>query len=381
MGALAFNPNRLKAARIYRGLTITDLAAEIDVTKQMVSQYENGKSVPGIDTLFKIITVLKFPRDFFYKGNFNAAVENTFFRASSTATKKSLKMQEVHSLLITEIYDVLEEYVDFPKLNLPQKISDNPEEAAIQLREFWGLGMEPIDNIIYELEQNGVIVTSYESNQFKIDAYCQHQLINGLDRFVVVLTNDKQSFARRQFNAAHELGHICLHKENLVVDELSTEEFAQMENEANEFAAAFLLPKNAFLSDLHYPNKLEYYIELKKKWKVSIQMMIIRARNLDAINYNQYQYLMRKVSALGWKQKEPLDEVFVMRKPQAFNSALELIIYNDVLQSSQFINYLSIDKEDIEKAIDIDSNILSYARNIEDNLVTLSNTRRDLMSK
>ena len=61
-----------------------------------------------------------------------------------------------------------------------------------------------------------------------------------------------------------------------------------MEEEANNFAAAFLLPKESFLADvMQYPNKLEFYVELKRKWKVSISAMIIRAFKLNAITHNQ----------------------------------------------------------------------------------------------
>ncbi|WP_205628910.1 helix-turn-helix domain-containing protein, partial [Acinetobacter baumannii] len=42
-----FNPNRLKFARLYEGMTTSELANHIGVSKQMISQYENGKSAPS----------------------------------------------------------------------------------------------------------------------------------------------------------------------------------------------------------------------------------------------------------------------------------------------------------------------------------------------
>ncbi|MFL0361429.1 helix-turn-helix domain-containing protein [Pseudobacillus sp. 179-B 2D1 NHS] len=372
MAANAFNPSRLKNARLYRGMTITELAEKVSVTKQMISQYENGKSRPSMDTMFKIMSTLKFPKDFFYKEDFNSKIENTFFRANTTASKKVLKIQEIHSMLVSEVYDYLAKFVDFPPLNIPRNLSSDPEVAAYELREYWKLSIDPIKNIIYTLEQNGIIVASFKSEQLKVDAYCQHQILNDNDRFIMVLTNDKNSFARRQFNAAHELGHICLHKENLIVDELSPEEFSTMEKEANQFAAAFLLPKESFLADLHFPIDLDYYVELKKKWKVSISMMVVRAYNLGVINYNQYQNLNRKISSRGWRQKEPLDNIFLMKKPQAINKALELVIYNDVISGPQLVNELGYTKSDLEKILDLDSDVLSYSNYREENLVSLS---------
>ncbi|GJM78297.1 hypothetical protein HMSSN139_07930 [Paenibacillus sp. HMSSN-139] len=48
---------------------------------------------------------------------------------------------------------------------------------------------------------------------------------------------------------------------------------------------------------------------------MSISAMIVRAYQLKAINYNQYQYLMRQVSKKGWRTKEPLDDVIQVSKP------------------------------------------------------------------
>ena len=39
----AFNGERLKAARIYRGLTVAELAEKLGLQRQTVSMYENNK--------------------------------------------------------------------------------------------------------------------------------------------------------------------------------------------------------------------------------------------------------------------------------------------------------------------------------------------------
>lgn len=49
------------------------------------------------------------------------------------------------------------------------------------------------------------------------------------------------------------------------IKELSNEEFLKIEVEANQFAASFLLPKNAFFEDLVNPTNLDAYLQLKKK--------------------------------------------------------------------------------------------------------------------
>ena len=125
----------------------------------------------------------------------------------------------------------------------------------------------------------------------------------------MILGTDKHSFYRRQFNCAHELGHIILHERYDDLNEVDRDEYRRREDEANAFAAAFLLPARAFGRDVSvYPNKLSHYIQLKKKWNVSIMAMIMRAHSLGYLSPNQYSYLMRQMSMNGYRQKEPLDD-------------------------------------------------------------------------
>ncbi|MDP5274010.1 ImmA/IrrE family metallo-endopeptidase [Chengkuizengella axinellae] len=209
-------------------------------------------------------------------------------------------------------------------------ISDNMindiESLTMYLREYWDLGNEPISNMVYVLEKNGFIVTSLPTNTKKVDACSNLQVVKSEEKCIVVLGNDKRTAVRRQFDCAHELGHLIMHKWALDMETISREEYKIIEKQADQFASSFLLPKEAFLNDLIKPNKIEYYIELKKKWKVSIQAMIIRAYHLDAISYNQYQYLMRQIGFHKWRTKEPLDDEIPIPEPTALNKAVNLII-------------------------------------------------------
>ena len=45
-----------------------------------------------------------------------------------------------------------------------------------------------------------------------------------------------------------------------------------------------------------YPTAIDYYRELKKKWKVSMQAMMYRSRQMGIITANQFQYMMRQIS-------------------------------------------------------------------------------------
>lgn len=367
-----FNGERLKAARIYRGKTSAELADDIGVTKQSVSLYENGKAKPSLENLFKLISALGFPREYFYEEDKKEIKTGaTFFRALLTTNKKDRLSQEQKTKVLSQIYHVLNQYVDFPKLNiplLPLQASDI-EQIAQEVRGYWDLGMEPINNMVHLLEKNGFIVSAFQTDGNTIDAFSQGQETNNNDFIFVVLGSNKNSAARRQFDAAHELGHIILHDWFLDLELLTREEFRQMENEANQFAAAFLLPKDAFIRDLIYPNKLEFYIELKKKWKVSISAMIVRAYQLKVINYNQYQYLMRQISKNGWRTKEPLDNILQVAKPTVLRKAIELLLSNGVLSGDMLMqqlsnNNISLLKREVEMLLGLDEGILNDSKSL-----------------
>lgn len=339
-----FNGVRLKAARKYRGMTIKDLAESVGISKQAISQFENMQNYPQFETLMKIVDVLKFPREYFcQRDQVNIELGNTYFRSLSKMTKKEENMQKEKVKLIGKIFNFLDEYIEFPKLNLPEfHIEMTIEEIAMELRKYWGLGEEPVTDMVYLLEKNGIIVTAMNTNTKNIDGFSQQQNINSEKRFIVVLGNDKNSAVRRQFSAAHELGHIILHDGFLDMDDITTEEYRNMENEAHSFAAAFLLPKSAFIKDVSaYPTDLNYYKQLKKKWRTSISAMVVRANHLGVISNGSYQSINKRISKLGWRKQEPLDNTLIISQPTVLRRAIDILLDNDILDEDGIIKELS----------------------------------------
>lgn len=379
-----FNGERLKLARIYRNMTASELADKIGVSRQAVLQYEKNESKPKLETEFTIITTLHFPRDFFYMDNLNSVpVENTFFRALSTTKKIDLQTQEEKTKFIVYIYEFLNNYFNYPQLDLPEinidmdlDNKDNIEDIATTVRNYWGLGMQPIENMVNLLENKGIIVSTLNINNKKIDAFTQVHEINNKEKFCVVLSNDKQSVARRNFDAAHELGHIILHRNIEKLEELTLEEQRKLEEQANSFAAAFLLPKNVFFNDLKDPINLEYYKELKKKWKVSIAAMVMRARELGRINNSQYIKLVKTMNYRKWRVREPLDNQWKLQETILFKKSIDMLKNSNILSSSQIVYEIGkygipMYSEDIEELLDLEEGSLSEERKLKNNNIIL----------
>lgn len=376
-----FNGSRLREGRIYRGLTITDLADELGVSKQMISKYENDKAIPTLDSLMLITNVLKFPKEYFYETSVEVKTGSTYFRSLLTTGKKEREMQYDRVKYLTIIRALLEEYVDFPELDVPdfsEQDFGSVEEVAEKLREYWSLGDKPIKDIIYLLETKGFVISSLILGKKTIDAFGSQHTIEGKQYYSIVLGNDKKSFYRRQFDVAHELGHKVLHDPYLNIDDLSKEEFKQIEQEANDFAAAFLLPRESFLRDVSiHPNDLMYYKLLKKKWCVSIGAMVMRAYKLGAINEGTYQYMQRSISHKGWRTKEPLDDVKDLREPVSMKQAIELLIENDYISGDAFMQKLSkhyglsLLREEVEELLGLEEGYLKTEVSYTGNIVSL----------
>ncbi|OCZ49931.1 XRE family transcriptional regulator [Dehalobacter sp. TeCB1] len=361
-----FNGNRLKNARLYRGLTVEELAEKIEVSKQTVSQYENDKIAPTFEKILSLSGELQFPYEYFIQpDSFKVKSGSTYFRSLLKTNKKYRIEQSVKMEHLAVIYSFLKDYIEFPELNLPKNEKyASPTEAGQILREFWGLEEEPISDMIRVLEENGIIATMFRTSTDDIDAFSQLIEVDGRDIFLVALSKNKDTAVRTHFDVAHELGHIMLHEWSEDVESLTREQFKEREKEANEFAAAFLLPETPFRRDVSvYSNNLEYYIQLKKKWKVSIAAMLYRSCDLGLITQNQYQYMIRIMQKKNWRKNEPFDNILKTAKPSLLSDAIEVLLVNNVFTPSEFMKELSkeglaMNGSEVEMLLDLPEDIL-----------------------
>lgn len=320
-----FNRERLKEALQFREKTMTTLAEETGIRKQSLSLYANGGNIPPYENVQKIADILKFPVDFFMTKDLCVTMTgNIYFRSQASATKRLRRAQKIKLEYVAKMYGVLLNYINFPRTNFPEDIEINLpqdsfeadsetafieiEKLAAQVRAYWKLGDGPIENLQYVLESNGIIVTGFRDVNSAIDAFSQQIRVNEKMVYIIALATGMKPIERLRFDMAHELGHILMHSWGEDNEYIGRDEFNAREKQANMFAGAFLLPKDSFVRTVAaYPTNVDYYRFLKDKWKVSMQAMMYRARQLNVISANQFQYMMRIVSRKGWRTKEPGD--------------------------------------------------------------------------
>lgn len=105
-----------------------------------------------------------------------------------------------------------------------------------------------------------------------------------------IFINGDEPLNRRRFTCAHELGHAVLHHQDVVDKKIAFRidgESNDMEIEANNFAAALLMPEqylrevySAFSRDMPITMRIE---ELAKYFQVSTQAMFYRLQNIGLI--------------------------------------------------------------------------------------------------
>lgn len=367
--SLAFNGERLREARRFRQLSITQLAKQINVTKQMISKYEHNDAQPTIHNFQHIVSVLQFPLSYFQQNdNFSYNELGVFYRSRLSSTQSEKTPSAFLRKYLAIIANFLEDYVNFPELR-ELEFSVNPVVAAKQLREYWKLGNEPINNMVSLLESKGFLLANISSFSNKVDAFSIQNEVNGKKYYCILISQDNNSFYRQQFSLAHELGHWVLHSKNIDPLELDSQEYRDIEQEANDFASNFLLPEISFTEDIKKQDQnIDFYINLKKKWHVSAASMIFRSRNLNLISSKDYIRFQKRISARGWRKNEPFDEFHSIPQPQLMKQAFNLLFNANIISDQSLSSLLENNRN-----ISLPSDIIAQLMGITEEQVNRSN--------
>ena len=365
-----FNGKRLKTARIYRGKTIEQLAQETKINKKDILAFEEEKYKPIIENEMKLANYLKFPREYFFQNdNIKVVVESTHIRPESPIPRVEEISYKEKLIMTHKLMSFIEGYIKFPKMNLPNNLNRNDDIEALvsKLREHWNLKNGPIGNMVTLLEINGIVIANINIDKKGAMSFTQKQSVDKVSRYLISLGNDKKSATIRNFDLAYELAYIVANEANIQLKKFSKD----------EFACAFLLPRNEFLNDLDNVEELDDYINLKKKWIVPISAMILRAYDLGKINYKKYMYLMKEMDKKGWLKKEPLDENIKATSPVLLKKSVDMLMDNSIMNSKTLVDNLSncglsIYPEEIELLLGLKEGKLANKSNNKNNITNVN---------
>jgi Zn-dependent peptidase ImmA (M78 family)/DNA-binding XRE family transcriptional regulator len=332
-----FEPSRLIVARRRRGLTQNEIAEQLGLSKQLISFFESGQREPTDAHVQQLAFLLRFPVGFFSGHQLELTTkEIPSFRSLRSMTSRVRDTALSASDIATQIISPDLHYrFSFPKIDVPDLSAhaNRPEEAADILRALWRLGAGPISNMVHLLESKGVEVYWLRDQSGMMDGlslWRDHQPYVWLDV-------EKDAGDRARFSAAHELGHLVLHRDITVSDNRECEE------QANFFASAFLMPADQFSIECPKRPELPLLFALKKRWGTSVQAQIMRGRDLGIFSDWQARYAFQEISAKGMRTNEkgkglpdiPREESHLHRKifeslakkgltPQKYASTLQI---------------------------------------------------------
>jgi Zn-dependent peptidase ImmA (M78 family)/DNA-binding XRE family transcriptional regulator len=316
---------RIKQARKAKNMSLRNLAEKAEISAMAISKYERGLDTPSSGVLLRLAQALGVSIEFLFRPQ-TIAVQ---LRAYRKHTALGVKEQEAIQMRIQEW---LERYLEvesfFPdegqEVRLPAYSIHSIEQAenvALELRKNWNLGLDPIENLTQVLEDRGIkvgLVSGFEH----FDA-CTFMA----DGIPVIVSKAELPGDRQRFNLGHELGHLIL----------DVEEGLDPEAVCHRFVGAFLVPAQVVRFELGSRRTAldmnELYL-LKRKYGLSMQAWIFRAKDLGIISENAAARLFKRFRANGWHRHEP-GEALASERPSRMEHLIYRALAEDLISRSR----------------------------------------------
>ena len=300
---------RIRVSRRACGLSLRDLESRIGnrVTAQAISKYERDESIPRSGVLIALADALDVPIDYLVSDS-DIRLEAVDFRKKRLTSRRVEAQVEAKVLHLLERYLAVEEILGLPTVacdmprEAPWPVLRDPaeaEQAALGMRTHWGLGLDPIPNLVDLLEERGIKVLSMElPNIGGLTARVRRENKSVAS---VVVVNRGDWGERQRFTLAHELGHMVLDPVAKVDEEKA----------AHRFAGAFLMPAETLRAEIgKHRTSIGWgeLFELKRIFGVSVQALTNRCKDLGIFSAPLVRHMFNEFTRRGWRSppyKEP----------------------------------------------------------------------------
>lgn len=302
-------------ARESRGWTQRELANPLEVSQATLSKYELGVLGFPKEKLPLLSELLRYEPEFFLQSVTPVGLSGDFLyrRRAHVSAKVRRRVQAEVNIRRMQLErlrrraDVLHDELPFPAIQ-PEEMNGRIDRIAQEVRKAWRIPHGPVQNLTAAIENAGGVVFTVD---FETD------LIDGTNvrkpgEPPMLFVNSEVPGDRHRFNLAHELGHTVMHFGLALNDP---------EQEANDFASEFLMPRAVIRSDLRNLD-LSLAAQLKVVWGVSMAAIIRRAFDLRTISKSTYRRLFTAMNARGIRTREPLDIPF--EKPEIFEELIRV---------------------------------------------------------
>lgn len=366
VGVEGFDAGRFRDALSIRDRTGKDFAATLGISEMTVSRYLNGTSKPEPLVFVRMANELQLPESYFIRPSVGHEGSPVFYRSLAAATKRARGKAEVRNRWLRESWAYVNQYVSFPTVSIPEFdlppdpaaiSSEEIETIAAKVRRAWGLDAGPISNMVALLEAHGAVVSRVNLGAPKLDAFSQW----GVPEYrpFVVLNGDKATAVRSRWDAAHELGHMVIHRAVSPTLLRRPEIHKLAEQQAHRFAGAFLLPADSFGRSVYVP-ALSSLLVQKRIWRVSIAAMLYRMKSLKLISEDHATRVWQSYSRSGMRLREPMDDELQPEQPEVLRRSFEMVMAERNLSVQQLLEVLPFDIFELQSLLGMP---LGFSRN------------------
>lgn len=279
----------LKRCRVARKLSQQKLSEAAGISLPAYKRMEKGDNVPRFTTLQAVARALNVkPQDLLAPVRVLTRVR---FRSNKKLQTRENVLADVSRWLMdfNALEEILGDRVEFRLRKVGSHLrTSNPNKRAVQAAQACraALGLkddEPIHDLCGLLESAGVKVYPIASSAEGFFGLSVGEEEGG--PAVIVNVWERIAVERRIFTAAHELGHLILHLSSYDVTQ-EAEDKAQ-EQEADHFAAHFLMPDDGFLKEWNEASGLhwvERVFKVKRIFRVSYKTVLHRLLALGLVD-------------------------------------------------------------------------------------------------
>jgi len=297
---------RMQQARKARGWSLATLAGAAGgiVSRQALYKYEKELDTPRSEVLLALAHALGVTVDYFFRPS------NSLITLSDLACRKRSGLGKRNLAAIrAQVKDCVERWLELESFFPPERFPrffyspenlllierlEDIETLAKEIRFRLSLGLAPIENMTELLEDNGIKIHIWSGRDEKFDGFSCWANSN----IPIIVVKTRLSGDRQRSSLAHELGHLALQPAKGL----------DPEKAALRFSGAFLVPDEVAWRELgakRHKLELPELCALKRKYGMSIQQWIYRAKDLEIITERYAAGLFRVFRAQGWHITEP----------------------------------------------------------------------------
>lgn len=344
-----FRNDMIGLRRRMLSLSQAELSNRTGIAQGTLSKIEQGLKEVNDDLVTRLGDALECPVSFFFQ------TEREYgppMSAHAMFRKKASTGQKVIDRIIAELNVRIAHARKFlsgvefaPELPFPLYDLDDfqgqADAVADSVRRAWLVPRGPIRSLTEYAERAGCLVVQCDLDEAKIDGVSYR--IPGLPPLIFL--NRRQPADRMRFSLAHEIGHLVMH----------TYPNPNMEQEANQFASALLMPATDIGPELQGLT-IEKAAYMKPVWKVSMASMIYRASELGRIDRYKAEYLWRQMATRGFRTREPQAVDFEPEKTSLIDALVDNLTKHMGYSADELVEVLHLNYDELASMYELERN-------------------------